>query len=395
MAGGANCNSSIPVVSPDAKDIVFETICPELAGLAAGEPQEGKMYVVRRTRAADGTFATSPIQIVSAANDGTPLNFGSRANFSPSGTMVTFVERIEHADGYDHHIRMKNLVNGKLTSITGPGFNPSSSDHPVFSPSGLDIVFEMNFDLDPNDSNKITDIYVAHLVPAAIGGADNLNAGGGDDLIVGGPKADVMAGGTGDDLIFVQDTGDKVVEAAKGGNDTVVASIDFKLPPNVENLTLVGKKSLAGVGNARANVIRGNAGGNVINAGGGADVVHGGLGDDTIRGGTGPDVLTGGAGADRFVYRKTKESGAKSVDTITDFSWKSGDRIDLSRFDASKRKKKRQAFVYVGSKRFSRKAGELRFADRKLQGDVDGDGKADFVVKLRGVKALPRKAILF
>ncbi|HUG61100.1 MAG TPA: calcium-binding protein, partial [Methylomirabilota bacterium] len=216
----------------------------------------------------------------------------------------------------------------------------------------------------------------------------------GDDLLVGGPKGDTMAGGPGDDTIFVQDAGDKVVELAKGGTDTVVASVDFALPANVENLTLTGRKALKGKGNRGANTIRGNAGNNRIDAGAGADQVHGGLGDDIIIGGKGADVLTGGGGADRFVYRKTAESSGRSVDTITDFSAKKGDRIDLSLIDADSRKAGNQPFDFIGSRAFSRKPGQLRFAKGLLEGDVNGDGRADIKIKLKGVKTLPKKAVI-
>lgn len=57
-----------------------------------------------------------------------------------------------------------------------------------------------------------------------------------------------------------------------------------------------------------------------------ADTLSGGAGRDYIWGGVGADKLTGGTGADRFAYIDIKEAG----DTITDFSAKDGDVIDLS-----------------------------------------------------------------
>ncbi|NOW45715.1 Ca2+-binding RTX toxin-like protein [Novosphingobium sp. SG751A] len=56
------------------------------------------------------------------------------------------------------------------------------------------------------------------------------------------------------------------------------------------------------------------------------DTLSGGAGRDYIWGGVGADKLTGGAGADRFAYIDIKEAG----DTITDFTAKDGDVIDLS-----------------------------------------------------------------
>ena len=63
------------------------------------------------------------------------------------------------------------------------------------------------------------------------------------------------AGGTGDDVFFVDNTGDVVVELAGEGNDTVVSSLrSYTLLDHVENLTLTGS-ALDGAGNAAANRI--------------------------------------------------------------------------------------------------------------------------------------------
>ena len=40
----------------------------------------------------------------------------------------------------------------------------------------------------------------------------------------------------GDDLYYVNNTDDVVTEAANGGNDTVVATVSYTLPANVETL---------------------------------------------------------------------------------------------------------------------------------------------------------------
>ena len=42
---------------------------------------------------------------------------------------------------------------------------------------------------------------------------------------------------------------------------------------------------------------------------------------------------------------------------------------------------------YICSDPFSKKAAELRVADGNLQGDVDGDGKADLLIHLLGVSS--------
>lgn len=138
------------------------------------------------------------------------------------------------------------------------------------------------------------------------------------NTINGGGGADTMSGGAGNDTYYVDSIGDKIVEAATGGTDRVIASTSFKLADNVENLTLSGSGGFGAAGNNGANVIVGNAGGNRMLGLGGNDVLDGAAGNDTVFGGTGKDVLTGGAGKDAFVF-DTPLSATGNVDGITDF----------------------------------------------------------------------------
>ncbi|MFL1874234.1 calcium-binding protein [Hansschlegelia beijingensis] len=99
--------------------------------------------------------------------------------------------------------------------------------------------------------------------------------------IDGGAGADTMRGGAGDDVYYVDDAGDRVVEASGQGVDTVFSSVGFSLAgQHVENLTLTGADDVNAVGNALANVLTGNSGSNQLNGGAGADIMAGGLGDD-------------------------------------------------------------------------------------------------------------------
>ena len=131
-------------------------------------------------------------------------------------------------------------------------------------------------------------------------GDDVLAGNGGNDFLDGGNGADDMQGGIGDDTYVVDQAGDRVFEAASGGNDTVRSGITYTLTDNVENLVLTGQEDLDGTGNALNNTITGNSCNNTIDAGAGNDVVHAGDGQDLVRGGDGNDTLNGEAGDDQL-----------------------------------------------------------------------------------------------
>ena len=120
-----------------------------------------------------------------------------------------------------------------------------------------------------------------------------------------------MFGGEGNDSYTVDDVGDKVVENANEGFDTVHSSIDFVLPDHFEKLQLTGS-AIQGVGNDGMNQINGNGEDNVLKGLGGNDFLNGGDGNDVIVGGDGHDEIDGGLGADEMW------GGAHTDDFIVD-----------------------------------------------------------------------------
>jgi len=118
----------------------------------------------------------------------------------------------------------------------------------------------------------------------------------GDDYFIGTTNADNFAGLAGNDTYIVDNIGDTVTENLNEGTDTVLSSITYTLPVNVENLTLTGIADINGTGNDLNNSLIGNAGANNLN---------GGLGDDILNGGAGNDILNGGDGTDTAVYAGT------------------------------------------------------------------------------------------
>ncbi len=109
---------------------------------------------------------------------------------------------------------------------------------------------------------------------------NTITGNSGNNLIDGGAGADTMAGGAGDDLYYVDNASDGVMENASEGTDTVFSSAHFRVGANIENLVLQGSADLQAGGNSLNNVIYGNAGRNILDGDAGADVMVGGAGDD-------------------------------------------------------------------------------------------------------------------
>jgi Ca2+-binding RTX toxin-like protein len=124
-----------------------------------------------------------------------------------------------------------------------------------------------------------------------------------------------------------------------------------------------------------------------ILSGAGADVLKGGAGADLIYGGLGADEMQGNGGGDTFLYRSAAESTALAMDRILGFG--AGDRIDLSQADANALQAGKQGFAFIGGAAFTA-AGQLRAVDLgggawRIEGDVDGDGTADLVIRVETV----------
>ena len=60
---------------------------------------------------------------------------------------------------------------------------------------------------------------------SGLSGGDQLIGGGGDDRLDGGTGADTLTGGAGDDLYIIDEAGDRAIEAAGGGYDTVSTTL--------------------------------------------------------------------------------------------------------------------------------------------------------------------------
>ena len=115
---------------------------------------------------------------------------------------------------------------------------------------------------------------------------NSITGNAGNNVLDGRDGADTLQGLGGSDSYFVDTAGDKVLEVAGQGTDTVYAAASYVLAAGVSVETL--RTINAGVttainltGNNLANTVIGNVGHNAINGGGGADTLHGGFGNDS------------------------------------------------------------------------------------------------------------------
>ncbi len=182
-------------------------------------------------------------------------------------------------------------------------------------------------------------IDIPTLFPDLVNDTWSIDAKEGDDIIVGGSNndriqggegADTMSGGKGDDLFFVDNVGDQVIENAGEGTDRVITSLDnYVLGDHVEELNLRGD-AFTGYGNSLDNLLIGHfntddsdilfgGGGNDKIAGhDGNDELHGQEGNDLLNGGQGEDYMSGGEGNDIFLVDNVRDEVIENVGEGTD-----------------------------------------------------------------------------
>ena len=175
--------------------------------------------------------------------------------------------------------------------------------------------------------NIITGNGAANLIDGG-GGGDELAGGGGNDKLFGGDDgdslnggagADTMEGGSGGDTYFVDNAKDVIRELAGTEFDVVLASINYTLPENFEQLDLIGKATVA-TGNAADNIVGANILSSKLFGLGGSDTLFGQDGADTLDGGIGNDTMAGRKGSD--VYRVDSagdvvdETSGGGIDTV-------------------------------------------------------------------------------
>jgi Ca2+-binding RTX toxin-like protein len=189
-------------------------------------------------------------------------------------------------------------VAGTITSIAETYYGSS-----VYSISGLSLsvpVF-LSYVYASDDIAAFSYVFAGNDSITGSPFDDYLEGYGGHDTLRGGAGSDVIWGGAGNDLYICDNFFDYIIEDVGDGFDSVQASSDFLLDPNVENLVLTGTAAISGKGNELANNITGNGANNQIFGDEGDDTLVGGAGNDNLDGAAGNDSLNGGPGADTLV----------------------------------------------------------------------------------------------
>jgi Ca2+-binding RTX toxin-like protein len=260
--------------------------------------------------------------------------FGAKSATGPSGD-----DTVDGGKGTDTYaVFGTNSFSINLDGVQHGSFAPNTA---TGADIGTDKVFNFENVIASDSPGATIHGSAAANELIAGSGADDLFGYGGNDHLVGGDGTDDLLGGTGNDLI-------------EGG-----AGADGNL-----------------IGEA------------------GDDEVRGGPGADGLIGGLGKDRLFGGSGNDFFRFDNIGQSGvgASKRDVIFDFSQADLDKIFLSFIDADTTTAGDQGFDLIdfqgGFASFTNVAGQLRYiysgGSTIVEGDVNGDAKADFQIELIG-----------
>ena len=95
--------------------------------------------------------------------------------------------------------------------------------------------------------------------------------------------------------------------------------------------------------------------------------------------------MRGGGGRDFFFFT-SQDANGEDRDVIVDFQGNKGDRLGIATIASTTGLFGESGWTFIGSETFTGQAGELRFFNEMLQGDINGDGTTDLKIKLEGVK---------
>lgn len=151
---------------------------------------------------------------------------------------------------------------------------------------------------------------------------DVLRGGVGSDTLEGFGAKETMIGGSGNTTFIVNHATDVIIQQPHTGTDTVLSSVSYEQPQNVQNLSLTGSASVVATGNQQTGVLTGNAGRDTLISGGGSGnhILVAGSGIDTLLGGGGAGTTTFVVNNPRDIVRMSSGSGMGIVDASVNYT---------------------------------------------------------------------------
>ena len=223
-------------------------------------------------------------------------------------------DRVEASATFTIGSNVENLTLTGNAAINGTGnsaanvIRGNSAANVLTGNGGTDSIFGFGGDDTLNGGSSFDSLIrgeAGNDILNGEGGNDKIFGEAGNDTLDGGTGSDIMTGGTGNDIYVYDSAGDRAIESADEGTDTIQSTANYTvLADNVENLTLLGSGNISGTGNSLNNTITGNSGDNVLTGGGGNDTLIGGEGSDTYMITDNTDTIqesSAAAGTDKVV----------------------------------------------------------------------------------------------
>jgi Ca2+-binding RTX toxin-like protein/bifunctional DNase/RNase len=242
----------------------------------------------------DNTFATAIGSFDGSDVDGNKLTYGitggkNNGDGTISKSSAYGVLTVTKSTGAYTFVPNDAAIEA-LTAVKSISFTVTVSDGLLSNNETLAINITQNGKTESNGNDILTGTpandkfagLAGNDILKGLAGKDILDGGAGKDRLNGGTGADTLNGGIGNDVYFVDNKGDKVIESSTLATeiDTVNSSINYTLTVNVENLTLTGTAAINGTGNALKNILTGNDAANKLNGLAGEDSMIGGAGND-------------------------------------------------------------------------------------------------------------------